>query len=84
MPKPTDQQRKAQKECEPFHPHILAFPTYYAPVVFDALAINDNLLATLSCGILEDKELSQIQQAGQGAQLLSIPKNVGNLLICGS
>ena len=81
MPKPTAQQRKALKECEPFHPLILAFPTHYAPVVFDALATNGDFLEALSCGTLEDKELAQIQQAGQGAQLPSIPKNVGNLLI---
>ncbi|KIM56736.1 hypothetical protein SCLCIDRAFT_1220175, partial [Scleroderma citrinum Foug A] len=47
---------------------------------FDALATSGDFLEALSCGTLEDKELAQIQQAGQGAQLPSIPKNISEFI----
>jgi len=43
------------------------------------LADNKEFLEALCCGTLGDKEIQQIQYAGQSAQLFSVPKNVSSL-----
>ena len=76
MPKQTNACKKALEKCKPIHPPIFWISIYTIFIVLDALASNDDLLHALSRGILEEKELQQLQYAGQEAKLASVPNSV--------
>ena len=76
MPKQTDARKKALEKCRQIHPPIFWISIHIILIVLDTLASNDGLLHALSRGILEEKELQQLQYAGQEAQLTSVPSSV--------
>ena len=76
MPKQMNAHKKAPEKCKPIHPPIFWISIYTIFIVLDALASNDSLLHALSHGILEEKELQQLQYAGQEAQLTSVLSSV--------
>ena len=76
MPKQTNARKKALEKCKPIHSPIFWISIYTIFIVLDALASNDDLLHALSRGILEEKELQQLQYAGQEAKLTSVPNSV--------